>query len=70
MRGIAQIVGWLWIGFNGLAAIYGFFFSCSNLEEGLIVVCIGSKGLILLLGSAVLAIPGILLVVWGRRESS
>ena len=69
LRALATLVGWGWIGFNGLAAIYAFFFACSNLEEGLIAVCVSPvKGLIALLVLAVLAIPGYLLVVWGRRK--
>ena len=59
MREIAQFVGWGWVVFNGIAALYGLV-TQGSIEKGLLVtmICIA-------IGS-----PGLLLILWGRRTSS
>lgn len=63
MREIAQAIGWIWVVFQGLAGIYGFVSEVvdGGLETGMV------KGGILVLVSVILALPGLVLIWWGRR---
>ena len=56
-RQAAQLLGWGWIGLNGLTAVYSVFVS-SSLDKWLIEFLVLSM----------LAVPGFLLVLWGRRS--
>ena len=63
MREIAQVIGWIWVVFQGLTGIYGLVSEVANggLETGIL------KGGIIVLGCLVLALPGLALIWWGRR---
>ena len=58
MRGVVQFVGWAWVVFNGLAALYGL------LTQGDV-----GKGVIVAMTCLIIASPGVLLILWERRAS-
>jgi len=59
MRGIAEAVGWLWVGFNGVVSLYSI---STMLTSG------PQVWLFLIAAGIVLASPGFLLIWWGRRR--
>ena len=67
MRGIAQVLGWIWVGFNGLACVYGLLSQADVINGELVFDVI--KGMSVFVSYVLLASPGILLVWWGRRGS-
>jgi hypothetical protein len=56
MRSAAQVIGWIWVVFISLAILYDLF-----------TVGLNKKLLMLLVVNAVTAIPGVLLILWGRK---
>ena len=65
MREAAQIIGWIWVVFQGLAGIYGFVSETigGGLEAGIV------KGGLLVVTCLILALPGLALIWWGKRGS-
>ena len=57
-RKIAQIVGWVWIGLNGVSVLVAFY------DEGV------NMGLRQILGTVIVVVPAVVLVVWGRQGKS
>jgi hypothetical protein len=58
MREFAQIIGWAYVVFNGLALVINLFTSSPD------------KWLVLIMVSVLIASPGGLLIFWGRRKQS
>lgn len=58
MRIAAQVIGWIWVVFISLAIVYDLF-----------TIGLNKKLLMLLVVNTVTAIPGVLLIFWGRKPT-
>lgn len=58
MRRAAHFIGWLWVVFISLAIVYDLF-----------TIGLNKKLLMLLVVNAATAIPGVLLIFWGRKPT-
>lgn len=63
-RKIAQFIGWLWIGLNGVLVYVTLLEELTDYDEGL------NMGLRGLLGVGIVVVPAVVLVVWGRQAKS